>query len=156
MKTVLAAIDFSPVTEPVLGVVAGLARALKARVLLLHVVPAPPPMASYQISEDEAAQLLAATERDAVRRLAALPTGTLPATGFPADEIVREALGNGADFIVVGSHGHTALYDLLVGSTTHGVLKKAACPVLIVPSAVAIAKAKPALVPEAKLAAAAS
>jgi|CZKI01.1.fsa_nt_gi nucleotide-binding universal stress UspA family protein len=163
MKTVLAAIDFSPVTEPVLGVVAGLARALKARVLLLHVVPAPPPMASYQISEDEAAQLLAATERDAVRRLGnlagcltGLATETLTATGVPADEIVREALGNGADFIVVGSHGHTALYDLLVGSTTHGVLKKAACPVLIVPSAVAIAKAKPALVPEAKLAAAAS
>src|ERR1022692_1264783 len=126
MKTVLAAIDFSPVTEPVLGVVAGLARALKARVLLLHVVPAPPPMASYQISEDEAAPLLAATERGAVRRLGhlagcrtGLATETLTATGVPADEIVREALGNGADFIVVGSHGHTALYDLLVGSTTH-------------------------------------
>src|ERR1017187_9745899 len=120
MKTVLAAIDFSPVTEPVL---AGVARALKAGVLLLHVVPAPPPMASYQISEDEAAQLLAATERDAVRRLGnlagcltGLATETLTATGVPADEIVREALGNGADFIVVGSHGHTALYDLLVGS----------------------------------------
>jgi nucleotide-binding universal stress UspA family protein len=142
MKTVLAAIDFSPVTEPVLAVVARLARALDARVLLLHVVPSPPPMSSYQISDDETAQLLAATEKDAVRRLGNLtgclggvPSETLTATGIPADEIVREALGSGADFIVVGSHGHTALYDLLVGSTTHGVLKKAACPVLIVPSA---------------------
>jgi len=142
MKTVLAAVDFSPVTDSVLAVVAGLARALGSRVLLLHVVPSPPPMSSYQIGDDEAAQLLAATEKDAARRLgnltgllAGVPTETLTATGIPADEIVREALGSGADFIVVGSHGHTALYDLLVGSTTHGVLKKAACPVLIVPSA---------------------
>jgi nucleotide-binding universal stress UspA family protein len=34
----------------------------------------------------------------------------------------------------MGSHGHTAFYDLLVGSTTQGVLKKAPCPVLIVPA----------------------
>jgi nucleotide-binding universal stress UspA family protein len=34
----------------------------------------------------------------------------------------------------MGSHGHTALYDLLVGSTTHQVLRKAKCPVVIVPS----------------------
>jgi len=35
---------------------------------------------------------------------------------------------------VVGSHGHGAFYDLLVGSTTHGLLLRASCPVLIVPA----------------------
>jgi len=30
----------------------------------------------------------------------------------------------------MGTHGHGAIYDLLVGSTTHGVLEKAPCPVL--------------------------
>jgi nucleotide-binding universal stress UspA family protein len=35
---------------------------------------------------------------------------------------------------VMGSHGHTALYDLLVGSTTHGVLMRAICPVVIIPA----------------------
>ena len=38
-----------------------------------------------------------------------------------------------ADYIVIGSHGHTAFYDLLVGSTASGVLKSASCPVVIVP-----------------------
>jgi nucleotide-binding universal stress UspA family protein len=34
----------------------------------------------------------------------------------------------------MGSHGHGAFYDLLVGSTTQGVLKRATCPVVIVPT----------------------
>ncbi len=141
MKTILAAIDFSPVTDPVLALAATLGLSMDARVLLLHVVPSPPPLAAYQMGEDEEAQLLAATEKDASRRLvnlaarlAGVATETLTATGVPADEIVREASASGADLIVLGSHGHTALYDLLVGSTAHGVLKKAACPVLVVPA----------------------
>lgn len=140
MKTILAAIDFSPVTDPVLALAATLGLSMDARVLLLHVVPSPP-LAAYQMGEDEEAQLLAATEKDASRRLvnlaarlAGVATETLTATGVPADEIVREASASGADLIVLGSHGHTALYDLLVGSTAHGVLKKAACPVLVVPA----------------------
>ena len=33
----------------------------------------------------------------------------------------------------MGSHGHTALYDLLAGSTATGVIKRAPCPVVIMP-----------------------
>ena len=47
---------------------------------------------------------------------------------------MEQAKKLGADYIVMGSHGHTALYDLLVGSTTHGVLMRAACPVVITPA----------------------
>jgi len=36
---------------------------------------------------------------------------------------------------VMGSHGHGMLHHLLVGSVTEGVLKKATCPVTIVPVA---------------------
>jgi len=157
VKTILAAIDFSPATEAVIAILDGLGRSHGSRILLLHVVPAPPPLAAYQMGEDESAQLMAATEKDAARRLgeiaarlAGAAAETLTATGVPADEIVREARASGADCIVVGSHGHTALYELLVGSTTHGVLKKAACPVLIVPAA----RSKPAPMAALKSAAA--
>jgi nucleotide-binding universal stress UspA family protein len=34
----------------------------------------------------------------------------------------------------MGSHGHTALYDLIAGSTTTRVLKGAPCPVVVVPA----------------------
>jgi nucleotide-binding universal stress UspA family protein len=55
--------------------------------------------------------------------------------GAPVPNILDQAEKYVADYIVMGSHGHTAFYDLLVGSTTHGVLMRAKCPVVIVPSA---------------------
>ena len=40
----------------------------------------------------------------------------------------------GADLIVVGSHGRSAIYDVLVGSYSAGVLRKSKVPVLVVPT----------------------
>jgi nucleotide-binding universal stress UspA family protein len=53
--------------------------------------------------------------------------------GEPAACSREEAERLDVDFIVVGSHGHGAVYDLFVGSTAAGLLKKAPCPVLIIP-----------------------
>jgi len=50
------------------------------------------------------------------------------------EKILHEAGEQQADLIVIGSHGHGAFYDLLVGSITHGVIKDAPCPVVVVPS----------------------
>jgi nucleotide-binding universal stress UspA family protein len=57
-------------------------------------------------------------------------------TGSPATLILAQAKIEDADYIVMGSHGHTALYDLLVGSTTYQVLRRTSCPVLIVPPSI--------------------
>jgi len=59
---------------------------------------------------------------------------TVQLTGLPVVLILREADALRADYIVMGSHGHNALYDLVVGSTASGVMKSAGCPVLIVSS----------------------
>ena len=56
-------------------------------------------------------------------------------TGAVADEILDQADAVDADFIVMGTHGHGAMYHLLVGSAAKGVLKHATRPVLLVPSA---------------------
>jgi nucleotide-binding universal stress UspA family protein len=42
-----------------------------------------------------------------------------------------------ADLIVVGTHHHGALYQFLIGTYTADILKKARCPVLVVPPATA-------------------
>ncbi|MEY3479559.1 MAG: hypothetical protein RIQ71_334, partial [Verrucomicrobiota bacterium] len=53
--------------------------------------------------------------------------------GLPADEILSAAKETGAALIVMGSHGHGALYHLFTGSVVTGVLRRVECPVLVIP-----------------------
>ena len=55
------------------------------------------------------------------------------AWGAPADEIVGAARAWRADLIVLGTHGRSGVSRLLMGSTAEGVLRRASCPVLVVP-----------------------
>ncbi len=52
--------------------------------------------------------------------------------GHAAERIVRCADVNGCDHIVMGTHGRSALADLLVGSTTLRVLHETRLPVVLV------------------------
>jgi nucleotide-binding universal stress UspA family protein len=51
----------------------------------------------------------------------------------PAHEIVKTVRERNADLIVVGSHGHTVIGGLLLGSVAYRLLHVAPCPVLVVP-----------------------
>lgn len=147
MKTLLVPLDFSDMTDRVLAEAADLARALEARLLLVHIVEpvatyvpvgasmdviaaAPPQPAEVQdLSADEArlrslAQPLAA---------AGLPVECLAIVGLAVDDILDQAAKCSASYIVLGSHGHGALYHLFSGSVVNGVLKRATCPVVVIP-----------------------
>jgi nucleotide-binding universal stress UspA family protein len=144
MKTILAPVDFSGATDAVVAEATALARALDGRIVLLTVIQPPAITNEYSALMDNLAEIVAAGEKNAAKRLADLearlqadkiPVETLQINGPPIRVIVEQAKKLGADYIVMGSHGHTALYDLLVGSTTHGVLMRAACPIIITPAA---------------------
>jgi nucleotide-binding universal stress UspA family protein len=53
--------------------------------------------------------------------------------GRPAQVILDEAKRIGADLIVLGSHGKSALDEMLMGSVAHKVTMKSSVPVLLVP-----------------------
>jgi nucleotide-binding universal stress UspA family protein len=53
----------------------------------------------------------------------------------PAHDIADAAREAGADLIVMGTRGHSAISGLLLGSVTQRMLHVAPCPVLAVPSA---------------------
>ena len=142
MKTILAPVDFSEVSKSVVREAAALARAFDGRVVLLSVVQPPVVLSEYAGLMD-LAQITAAGEKNAARQLQTLEdtlksefikTESVQMTGAPVASIIEQAEKHDADFIVMGSHGHTAFYDLLVGSTTHGVLMRSKCPVVIVPA----------------------
>ena len=52
--------------------------------------------------------------------------------GHAAHELVRAAADTGADVIVLGHSGHSALWGALLGATTERVSRHAPCSVLIV------------------------
>jgi nucleotide-binding universal stress UspA family protein len=142
MKTLLVAVDFSDASRKIVAFADDLARQLSARVVLLHVVE---PVASYvpvgaamdvietappPVMEED----LKAQQTHLERLAAGLQNAQTVATiGLAADEIVSQAAQQGADFIVLGSHGHGAIYHLFAGSVVTGVLKRSRTPVIIVP-----------------------
>ena len=76
------------------------------------------------------------------RRLAALGVNVKDAgveylstylVGDPPDEINSYARRVVADFIVVGTHGRTGIRRALLGSVAEQVVRRAHCPVLVVP-----------------------
>ena len=99
-----------------------------------------------QLDLRRAAELDQALYADA-ERLARHGAAAARSLGMPADALavadeltvsetlVRIADDVGAAAIVVGRHDHSALHDVLVGSTAKGLLRQAPCPVLVVRSA---------------------
>jgi nucleotide-binding universal stress UspA family protein len=86
--------------------------------------PGPEVLDAIQQRLDE----LVARGRDAgVQCLTAIPQGAA------ADEIVTHANRIGAELIVTGTHGRTGLRKVLLGSVAEQVVRKATCPVMVVP-----------------------
>ena len=54
-------------------------------------------------------------------------------SGPPGEILTKRAKSKQYDLIIMGSHGHSDIAGLFLGSVTHKVLNKIYCPVLIVP-----------------------
>src|SRR5205807_7159695 len=85
-----------------------------------------------------APELMASAVRDAFERLLKenglehSPVEREIREGTPFAEIVRFAREGRFDLVVMGSHGHTGLAHVLLGSVVERVVRKAPCPVLTV------------------------
>lgn len=143
MKTILAPVDFSSVTPQVVEQAGELAAALGGSVELFHTIAPPVNVVTYDMPVESYAEELEFAKAQALKKLAELKRrldakGISCTTKFTQGNavvaILDEAHNLPASFIVMGSHGHGAIYELLAGSTTHGVLHRATCPVVVLPS----------------------
>ena len=141
-KLVLAAVDFSPVNDEVCRVAADLAASIGARAVVLHVSEpevdyvgvAPPEL--FPVTQDTAVQVIEGRLR-AVREIfqgRSVSAEVLHLWGPIVGTIISEVERNKADVVVLGSHGHGAFYNLIVGSVAEGVIRHSKVPVLVVPS----------------------
>jgi nucleotide-binding universal stress UspA family protein len=144
MKTILVPVDFSAVSAEIVDSAVTFARTFGGRVILLYVIQPPIITSEYALPVEAAQNVIAEGENAAGARLAAyakvfrtagLSVASIVRHGPPVYVILEEAEKVRADFIIMGSHGHGRLYDLLVGSTANGVLRGAKCGVLIMPPA---------------------
>jgi nucleotide-binding universal stress UspA family protein len=143
MKTILVPVDFSDITPKVIETARQYAAAFEARLFLLNVAEAEPDFVGFEAGPPVVRATMARDFKAERQKLddwkAKLLAGgvevvALHVQGPIVEKILHEAGEQSADMIVMGSHGHGALYDLLVGSVTHGVIKDAKCPVVVIPA----------------------
>lgn len=143
VKRLLAALDFSDVTEQVLDQAAALADAFSAELTLLHVAAPDPDFVGYEAGPDTVRDTRAGELRGEHRKLQefadglrerGIPTRALLIQGPTIEKILDEAARTAAGTIVIGSHGHGALRRVLLGSVSEGVVRGATCPVHVVPT----------------------
>lgn len=144
MNRILAAVDLTDATQPVLRNSAEWARAEHAKLAVLYAMPMKSPMQTavwsgsasmiMPIVDDNAEY---ADSMDRVRRavdaLALAQTECLCQRGAPVETIRDVAVRIHADLIVIGSHGHGRFFHTLFGSVREALLADPPCPVLVVP-----------------------
>ena len=141
MKTIVVPVDFSDVSEKVVDTAVALAGAFGSRVVLVHVEEPEPQFVGYDPGPLSVRVAMPTDLEGDERRLEALKKKfgggdvlAFIAQGAIPEEILKLAREHEATLIVMGSHGHGALYHLLAGSVTAAILKEGLCPVLVVPS----------------------
>lgn len=139
---IMVSVDFSDATPRILEATVKLARALTAKVWLLHVAEPEPDFVGYQAGPDVVRDQVAREFRGEHRKIQeyaesmreqGLAATALLIRGPIVETVIAEARRLEADLLVVGSHGYGAVYDLLVGSVSRGILKHTEIPVLVVP-----------------------
>ncbi|MCX5662126.1 MAG: universal stress protein [Planctomycetota bacterium] len=146
MKRILACIDFSPVTAPVLDAAVELAQATKAGLTLIHVVVPPTPVSYGEFAPAmpvpdmlpemrKAAIVQMQREQARLESEFGIKVATVVVDGSqPSTAVLEEASRIEPDMIVVGSHGHGLFGRLLLGSTCNQIVHHSRWPVLVVPS----------------------
>ena len=145
MKTLLVSIDFSPISQKVVDKAGELAAGLDAKIILFNVME---PVAAY-VPVGAAMDVITAPipveppdlelVREQLEKFAKplrerpLSIESLVVEGLPAEEILRKARDTGASMIVLGSHGHGAVYHLFSGSVVTAVLHQSEIPVTVIP-----------------------
>lgn len=123
---------------------ARLATRLDAELVLLYVadevatvpeIHAATGLDSDQLRERMLEDLHAIAEDYALRNLTGARTRAIVVDGDPVDRIVEIAKAEQVDYLVIGTEGRAALHELIVGNTAARILRRAPCPVVVVPPA---------------------
>ena len=140
--SILVAVDLSPASEKVVEAAGRIAKLTGAPVYILHVAEPEPDFVGYdagpEVVRTQVAHELRREHRDVQALAEKLRADGLDATallirGPTVETTLKEADNLKAELVVVGTHGHGAVYDVLIGSYSAGIIRRSKLPVLVVP-----------------------
>lgn len=145
MKNIIIAIDFSESTRRIVDAAIEVAKAFSAHLYIIHVAAPNPDFVGYESDPQSERDAVAAHYHQEHRELGAfsaearqqgIAATALLVQGPTVEKLVQERERLQADLMVVGSHGRGAILQLVIGSTSEGLIRKAGCPVMIIPCSV--------------------
>lgn len=133
----LVAVDLSTESEKVIAVTRRLALATGAQVFVIHCAEPDPDLVGYDRDDvaerfhyDHAVVQSCAKEL----RAAGVDATALMILGPTVETTLREARRLESDLIIVGSHCRGAVYEMMIGSDSAGIVRQTEIPVLLVPT----------------------
>ncbi|MCE3076815.1 MULTISPECIES: universal stress protein [Chryseobacterium] len=142
MINIVLPVDFGEKTDQLIDGAVKFAKQVNGKINLIHVAPTDIGFAigdmGYQyfpeVEENEIREELIQLNKIQQRILAHdLDCEHLLKQGIAKDIILEYAKVKNADFIVMGSHGRSGIYDVFVGSLTKGLTKSSPIPVVVLP-----------------------
>jgi universal stress protein A len=145
VRRILVPTDFSESSEHAFGYAVAMALEKDAELDVLHVVEKfmdysllysdifpfqRPAKDMYREIEERIREKIARSLEGHAKE--GLRARALVTTGSPYTEIVRMAEQEGADLIVIATHGRSGLTHAILGSTAEKVVRRAPCPVLVI------------------------
>lgn len=143
LKQILVPVDFSASSWKAVEHAIAFARQFRAKILLFHVLTAPP-ITQFPIGEsipyDPAPYDTDLLKNEAAKQLtqwrkasgSGFKIETALQVGIAHHEIVNAAKDHKIDLIIIGHRGRSGLAHFLLGSTAERVVRHSSCPVLVV------------------------
>jgi universal stress protein A len=142
VKRIVAATDLSPHGKLALATAAEYAQVFKAELHVLHVVVPQvyqsempemmmPPVDDFTEERLEAARRRLHDWQQGMPADLNVQTHVIESVRNADNAICEFADSMAADLVVIGSHGHSGLMHMLLGSTAEHVVRHAKCPVLV-------------------------
>jgi nucleotide-binding universal stress UspA family protein len=137
---ILAAVDGSPYTKRMLAYLAAHDEWLGPRheYSVVHAVPAIPPRAAAVLDKETVRSYYDDECEKVFQPIRAffdkqgMKATFVPKVGHPAEAVAAVADAGNFDLIVMGSHGHGGLLNLVLGSVANQVLASSKVPVLLI------------------------
>lgn len=142
MVNIVVPIDFSDKTDQLIDATVKFAKQINGKVFVIHVAPTDigfaigdmgfqyfPEVEQNEIKE-ELLQLNTIQQRFLVHDI---DCEHILKQGLAKETILEYAQEKNADYIIVGSHGRSEVYDVFIGSLTKGLTKSSPVPVVVIP-----------------------